>query len=98
MNKPQLSLALSLSLVLLQANWLSAQSESGAIWQQMAGQAQVSKQSIKPAATKGGAVKPAASKASAVDASHAMLFLAGKGKEIGAGGAAPVAADRKSVV
>lgn len=92
MNKPQLSLALSLSLVLLQANWLSAQSESGAIWQQMAGQAQVSKQSIKPAATKGGAVKPAASKASAVDASHAMLFLAGKGKEIGAGGAAPAAA------
>ena len=92
MNKPQLSLALSLSLVLLQANWLSAQSESGAIWQQMAGQAQVSKQSIKPAATKGGAAKPAASKASAVDASHAMLFLAGKGKEIGAGGAAPAAA------
>jgi Flp pilus assembly secretin CpaC len=92
MNKPQLSLALSLSLVLLQANWLSAQSESGAIWQQMAGQAQVSKQSIKPVATKGGAAKPAASKASAVDASHAMLFLAGKGKEIGAGGAAPAAA------
>jgi Flp pilus assembly secretin CpaC len=87
MNKPQLSLALSLSLALLQANWLSAQSEQqGAIWQKMAGAgtAQVSKTNTNN--------KKTVSKADALGTSHAMLFLPGKGKELGVGGATPAAA------
>jgi Flp pilus assembly secretin CpaC len=100
MNKPQLSLALSLSIVLLQANWLQALSEpQGAIWQRMASSANsagtgVSRSTqrvatnIKSAAV---AKKAPVAKADAVDASHAMLFLS-KGKDLTAGGASPAAA------
>ncbi len=99
MNKPQLSLALSLSVVLLQANMLSAQSAEpqGAIWQRMAssgnaGGNAVSKSAHK--ATKSGNVvkKSAAAQTSVLDDSHAMLFLSGKDKGIGGGAAAPAAA------
>ncbi|MDP3507804.1 MAG: pilus assembly protein N-terminal domain-containing protein [Candidatus Melainabacteria bacterium] len=100
MNKPQLSLALSLSIVLLQANWLQAQSEpQGAIWQRMASSANSAgagvSRSTQRVATNiklaNAAKKAPVAKADVVDASHAMLFLS-KGKDIGAGGAAPAAA------
>jgi len=100
MNKPQLSLALSLSIVLLQANWLQAQSEpQGAIWQRMASSASSAgtgvSRSTQRVATNiklaNSAKKAPVAKADAVDASHAMLFLP-KGRELGAGGAAPAAA------
>lgn len=100
MNKPQLSLALSLSIVLLQANWLQAQSEpQGAIWQRMASSANSAgagvSRSTQRVATNiklaSAAKKAPVAKADVVDASHAMLFLS-KGKDIGAGGAAPAAA------
>jgi hypothetical protein len=58
MNKPKLSLALSLSLVLLQANLLSAHAEpQGAIWQRMsssqaAGASKVSKTAQKVSSVK----------------------------------------------
>ncbi len=100
MNKPQLSLALSLSIVLLQANWLQAQSEpQGAIWQRMASSANSAgtgvSRSTQRVATNiklaNSAKKAPVAKTDAVDASHAMLFLS-KGRELGAGGAAPAAA------
>jgi Flp pilus assembly secretin CpaC len=100
MNKPQLSLALSLSIVLLQANWLQAQSEpQGAIWQRMASSANSAgagvSRSTQRVATNiklaSAAKKAPVAKVDVVDASHAMLFLS-KGKDIGAGGAAPAAA------
>ncbi|MBA4075104.1 MAG: hypothetical protein C0508_08680 [Cyanobacteria bacterium PR.023] len=100
MNKPQLSLALSLSIVLLQANWLQAQSEpQGAIWQRMASSANSAgagvSRSTQRVATNiklaSAAKKAPVAKADVVDASHAMLFLS-KGKDIGAGSAAPAAA------
>ncbi|CAN5145243.1 hypothetical protein BH11CYA1_BH11CYA1_34290 [soil metagenome] len=96
MNKPQLSLALSLSIVLLQANWLQAQSEpQGAIWQRMASSGAGVSRSTQRVATNikqaSAAKKAPVAKVDAVDASHAMLFLS-KGKDIGAGGAAPAAA------
>ncbi|MCA0313573.1 MAG: pilus assembly protein N-terminal domain-containing protein [Candidatus Melainabacteria bacterium] len=93
MNKPQLSLALSLSLVLLQANTLTAKSEpQGAIWQQMSGSG------VAKASQRAVAAKSAVKSTKAVTANtkeldpHAMLFLSGKSKEVGAGGAAPAAA------
>ncbi len=103
MNKPQLSLALSLSLVLLQANTLTAKSEpQGAIWQRMSGSASASGTGVAKAAQRVGATKVAAKStrvANTVNTSntkeldpHAMLFLSGKSREIGAGGAAPAAA------
>jgi Flp pilus assembly secretin CpaC len=102
MNKPQLSLALSLSLVLLQANWLSALSEpQGAIWQQMASSSIATGSGVSRSTQRVTTYNKLASakkaptanlmKSDAVDASHAMLFLS-KGKELGAGGAAPAAA------
>jgi len=84
MNKPQLSLALSLSIVLLQANWLSAHSESqGAIWQRMAGSSNAEAPKVSKAAhrviTSAKAIstvkKAPANKVDSVDGSHAMLFL-----------------------
>lgn len=103
MNKPQLSLALSLSLVLLQANTLTAKSEpQGAIWQRMSGSASAPGTGVAKAAQRVGATKVAAKStrvANTVNTSntkeldpHAMLFLSGKSREIGAGGAAPAAA------
>ena len=98
MNKPQLSLALSLSLVLLQANMLSAQSApQGAIWQQMSGSSNATGAGVSKAARRVNTVaskqaKPVSRSVEAVDASHAMLFLPGKARELGAGGAAPAAA------
>ena len=76
MNKPQLSLALSLSLVLLQANWLAAHSEpQGAIWQRMSTATSAVKVSKAPVTA---AHKAAQKSNSAIDQSHAMLFLPGK--------------------
>ena len=99
MNKPQLSLALSLSLVLLQANLLSAWSAEpqGAIWQRMASSGSASATSApKSAQSVRKAVNPVKSvaHASSLDSSHAMLFLAGKSKAVGAadGASAPAAA------
>jgi Flp pilus assembly secretin CpaC len=99
MNKPQLSLALSLSVVLLQANMLSAQSAEpqGAIWQRMASSGNAGGSAVsKPArkATKSGnAIKKSpVAQINVLDDSHAMLFLSGKDKSIGGGAAAPAAA------
>ncbi|MBS2007199.1 MAG: pilus assembly protein N-terminal domain-containing protein [Cyanobacteria bacterium SZAS TMP-1] len=95
MNKPKLSLALSLSVVLLQANLLSAQSAEpqGAIWQRMAGSGNAASKSAQKV-TKSGSVasKSPTAQANVLDDSHAMLFLSGKGKSIGGGAAAPAAA------
>ncbi|MBK9618520.1 MAG: pilus assembly protein N-terminal domain-containing protein [Candidatus Obscuribacter sp.] len=93
MNKPQLSLALSLS-VALQASMLSAQSApQGAIWQRMSGSpssagAGVSKAAQRVSATKtvAKAAKPAAQQVDTIDSAHAMLFL--KGKDAGVAPAA----------
>lgn len=99
MNKPQLSLALSLSVLALQANMLQAQSEpQGAIWQRMSGSASsgagVSKAAQRVNVTKAVA-KSTPAKVQTVNNqdldAHAMLFLGGR-KELGAGGAAPAAA------
>jgi len=99
MNKPQLSLALSLSVVLLQANVLSALAlePQGAIWQRMASSGSTSGSGVSKSAQR---VKKAASpvkrvvQASDLDDSHAMLFLSGKSKAVGAanGASAPAAA------
>lgn len=93
MNKPQLCLAMSLSISFVQANLLPAQSEpaAGAIWQKLSG-ANVSKPAAKPAVKVGKA--PVTQKASSTVADgHAMLFLTGKGKQSGiAGAVAPAAA------
>ncbi|CAN5145192.1 hypothetical protein BH11CYA1_BH11CYA1_34280 [soil metagenome] len=78
MNKPQLSLAFSLSLVLLQANMLSAHAEpQGAIWQRMASSQAVGASKVSKPAQKVSSVKRAApvKKTDSVDGSHAMLFL-----------------------
>ncbi len=78
MNKPQLSLAFSLSLVLLQANLLSAHAEpQGAIWQRMAGSQAAGASKVSKPAQKVSSVKRAApvTKSDSVDGSHAMLFL-----------------------
>jgi Flp pilus assembly secretin CpaC len=95
MNKPQLSLALSLSVVLLQANMLSAQSAEpqGAIWQRMASSGNAASKSARKVTKSGTTVKKSTvAQASVLDDSHAMLFLSGKDKSIGAGAAAPAAA------
>ncbi|MDP3507803.1 MAG: pilus assembly protein N-terminal domain-containing protein [Candidatus Melainabacteria bacterium] len=78
MNKPQLSLAFSLSLVLLQANLLSAHAEpQGAIWQRMASSQAAGASKVSKPAQKVSSVKKAApvTKSDSVDGSHAMLFL-----------------------
>ncbi|MBA4075103.1 MAG: hypothetical protein C0508_08675 [Cyanobacteria bacterium PR.023] len=78
MNKPQLSLAFSLSLVLLQANLLSAHAEpQGAIWQRMASSQAAGASKVSKPAQKVSSVKRAApvTKSDSVDGSHAMLFL-----------------------
>jgi Flp pilus assembly secretin CpaC len=99
MNKPQLSLALSLSAVLLQANMLSAQSAEpqGAIWQRMAssgtaGGNTVSKSARKATKSGNASKKTAVAQANVLDESHAMLFLSGKDKALGSAAAAPAAA------
>ncbi|MBS1992938.1 MAG: pilus assembly protein N-terminal domain-containing protein [Cyanobacteria bacterium SZAS LIN-3] len=81
--------------MLLQANMLSAQSAEpqGAIWQRMASSGNaVSKPAHK--VTKSGVVanKSSVAQSNVLDDSHAMLFLSGKGKSIGAGASAPAAA------
>lgn len=103
MKKPQLCLALSVSLTLMQANLLPAYSEpaAGAIWQKLSGvnASNVSSRATKPSAS-GAAVAPkAASKPAApainagADAGHAMLFLPGRGRQFGgASSATPAAA------
>jgi Flp pilus assembly secretin CpaC len=78
MNKPQLSLAFSLSLVLLQANLLSAHAEpQGAIWQKMASSQAAGASKVSKPAQKVSSVKRTAPviKSDSVDGSHAMLFL-----------------------
>jgi Flp pilus assembly secretin CpaC len=78
MNKPQLSLAFSLSLVLLQANLLSAHAEpQGAIWQRMASSQAAGASKVSKPAQKVSSVKKAApvTKSDSVSGSHAMLFL-----------------------
>ncbi len=78
MNKPQLSLAFSLSLVLLQANLLSAHAEpQGAIWQKMANSQAAGASKVSKPAQKVSSVKRTAPviKSDSVDGSHAMLFL-----------------------
>ncbi len=78
MNKPQLSLAFSLSLVLLQANMLSAHAEpQGAIWQRMASSQAAGASKVSKPAQKVSSVKKAApvTKSDSVSGSHAMLFL-----------------------
>jgi len=78
MNKPQLSLAFSLSLVLLQANLLSAHAEpQGAIWQRMSSSQAAGASKVSKPAQKVSSVKRAAPvvKSDAVDGDHAMLFL-----------------------
>ena len=61
MNKPQLSLAFSLSLVLLQANLLSAHAEpQGAIWQRMASSQAAGASKVSKPAQKVSSVKKAA--------------------------------------
>jgi Flp pilus assembly secretin CpaC len=78
MNKPQLSLAFSLSLVLLQANLLSAHAEpQGAIWQRMSSSQAAGASKVSKTAQKVSSVKRTAPvvKSDSVDSSHAMLFL-----------------------
>ncbi len=99
MNKPRLSLALSLSIVLLQANLLSALSAEpqGAIWQRMASSGNTSGSGVSRSAQR---VKKAAGpvkrtgQANVLNDSHAMLFLSGKSNAVGAanGASAPAAA------
>jgi Flp pilus assembly secretin CpaC len=105
MNKPTLSLALSVSLALAQAGWQGAQSKSSAIWQQMSGTSAatktkkptkkvVAKVAPKRVVAKTTKPSPAVSQQSYMDESHALLFLPGKDKSAGAisGGPAPAAA------
>ena len=91
MNKPQLSLALSVSVLLLQANLLSAQSAEpqGAIWQQMASSGNATSKSAHKVSGKPAKKAPVAH-TNVLDESHAMLFLSGKDKDVN--GATPVAA------
>jgi len=106
MNKPQLSLALSLSIVLLQANWLSAHSESqGAIWQRMSGSSTATAPKVSKAAhrvtTSAKAIssvkKAPASKVDSVDGSHAMLFLPADNGAAGASTAMAIHSGRPAV-
>lgn len=94
MNKPTLSLALSVSLALAQAGWQGAQSKSNAIWQQMSGTSAAKKtaQPAKKVAAKTSAKKvvakttkpsPAVSP-NTIDESHALLFFPGKDKSAAA--------------
>lgn len=106
MNKPTLSVALSVSLALAQAGWQVAQSRSGAIWQQMSGTTTVAKTPVKKNAVKtkakvapkaavvAKATKPSPAVSPNIDESHALLFLSGKDKSANAigGGPAPAAA------
>ncbi|MBU6451348.1 MAG: pilus assembly protein N-terminal domain-containing protein [Cyanobacteria bacterium REEB67] len=96
MNKPQSSLALSLSLVLLQANLLSAMAAEpqGAIWQRMASSGKAnatsapkSAQRVKRATS---TAKLPVSRANVLEDSHAMLFLSGKSKAVGAANGASI--------
>ena len=92
MNKPQLCVAFSVSLTLMQANLLVAHSKpvAGSIWQQMSG--------VPAPKANGKKVKKSASQArpahtvSVTPDAHAMLFLSAKGKGEIAPGAAPAAA------
>lgn len=106
MNKPTLSVALSVSLALAQAGWQVAQSKEGAIWQQMSGTTTAAKTPVKKNAVKskakvaskqavvGKATKPSPAVSPTIDESHALLFLSGKDKSANAisGGPAPAAA------
>ncbi len=107
MNKPTLSVALSVSLALAQAGWQGAQSKSGAIWQQMSGtttaapKTPVKKNAVKTkakvapkTAVVAKATKPSPAVSPNIDESHALLFLGGKDKSANAigGGPAPAAA------
>ncbi|MBX3074100.1 pilus assembly protein N-terminal domain-containing protein [Candidatus Obscuribacterales bacterium] len=94
MNKPTLSLALSVSLALAQAGWQGAQSKSNAIWQQMSGTSAAKKtaQPAKKVAAKTSPKKvvakttkpsPAVSP-NTIDESHALLFFPGKDKSAAA--------------
>ncbi len=91
MEKPQLCLALSVGLTLMQANLLPAQSEpaSGSIWQQLSGTAGATTKAPgtvkKPVAVQR-AVKPAT-----LPDAHAMLFIKGKQNAV-PGTVAPAAA------
>jgi len=99
MSKPQLCLALSVSITLTQANLLPALAdpEAGAIWQKLSGTSAKKTSASTPAKAK--AVKPSAAHVSRQSASavvpdgHAMLFLTGKGKQsVLPGAVAPAAA------
>jgi Flp pilus assembly secretin CpaC len=107
MNKPTLSVALSVSLALAQAGWQVAQSRSGAIWQQMSGTTTaaptqpVKKNAVKSKAKVASknavvakATKPSPAVSHNIEESHALLFLSGKDKSANAigGGPAPAAA------
>ncbi len=107
MKKPQLSLALSVSVALAQASLLSAQAApSTSIWQKMATQAPAQKAAHAPArVTAKAKVATRTNKVSAVATKNehvalkpaanadgqAMLFLMGKNKQVG-GSVAPAAA------
>lgn len=99
MNKPTLSLALSVSLALAQAGWQGAQSKSSAIWQQMSGTSAakktaqpakkvVVKKSAKKVVAKTTAPSPVVSP-NTIDESHALLFFGGKDKDVNAISGAP---------
>jgi hypothetical protein len=77
MNKPQLSLALSLSILLLQANLLSAQSAEpqGAIWQRLASSGNAAPQSTRRVSTTTQIKKSPVAQKNVLDESHAMVFL-----------------------
>ncbi|MBU6451347.1 MAG: pilus assembly protein N-terminal domain-containing protein [Cyanobacteria bacterium REEB67] len=77
MNKPQLSLALSLSIVLLQANLLSAQSAEpqGAIWQRLASSGNAASPSTRRVSTTTQIKKSPVAQKNVLDGSHAMVFL-----------------------
>src|SRR5262249_29524192 len=103
-NKPQLCLALSVNLALMQATFLPVMAEpaNGAIWQKLSGAntatvaRPAAKSAAKPqAAHRQLAMAPQAAKANNAAASgQAMLFLSSKGSGAGAlaGAVAPAAA------